>query len=158
MLALNAHTCNCVLPHRKNSKHTRDSFRGKCSMNVPSFFTATAYRSEELFRTPTPLQPSPPILFYIRGSREWNFFRKTFPWQLLSPYVLPNFYVVKIFVLKYFRRMSTLRTFFNTKIFPTKISHNKNFHYMEIIQLYVLIVFNLVVHSIYQIKNPCQHF
>ena len=34
------------------------------------------------FRTPTPLQPSPPMLFYIRGSRECNLFRKTFPWQL----------------------------------------------------------------------------
>ena len=33
----------------------------------------------------------------------------------------------KIFVLKYFRRTSTLRKFFNTKIFPTKISYNENF-------------------------------
>ena len=33
----------------------------------------------------------------------------------------------KNFVLKYFRRTSTLRKFFNTKIFPTKISYNKNF-------------------------------
>ena len=30
-------------------------------------------------------------------------------------------------MLKYFHRMSTLRKFFNTKIFPTKISYNKNF-------------------------------
>ena len=96
VLALDAHTCDCVLPRRKNSEHTCDSFRGKCSMIVPSFFTATAYRSEEFLGTPTPLQPSLPILFYIRGSRECNFFRKTFPWQLLSPYVLPDFYIVKL--------------------------------------------------------------
>ena len=51
------------------------------------------------------------------------------------------------FMLKYFRRMSTLQAFFNTKVFPTKISYNENFRYIEIIQLYVLIVFNLVVHS-----------
>ena len=75
-----------------------------------------------------------------------QFLSKNFS-MALSPYVLPDFYVVKIFVLKYFCRMSTLRTFFNTKIFPTKISYNENFRYMEIIQLYVLIVFNLVVHS-----------
>ena len=66
-------------------------------MIVPSFFTATAYRSEEFLGTPTPFQPLPPILFYIyiRGTRKCNFFRRTFPWQLLSPYVLPDFYVVK---------------------------------------------------------------
>ena len=33
----------------------------------------------------------------------------------------------KIFVLKYFRRTSTLRKFLNTKIFLTKISRNENF-------------------------------
>ena len=65
--------------------------------------------------------------FYIRGSCECNFFQKTLPWQLLSPYVLPDFYVVKIFVLKYFCRTPTLRKFFNTKIYPTKISYNENF-------------------------------
>ena len=68
----------------------------------------------------TPLQPSPPILFYIRGSHECNFFRKTFPWQLISVRY-SQLLSCKIFVLKYFRRTSTLRKFFNTKIFPTKI-------------------------------------
>ena len=33
----------------------------------------------------------------------------------------------KIFVLKYVCRTSTLRKFFNTKIFPMKISYNENF-------------------------------
>ena len=90
---------------------------------------------------PTPLQPSlfhtctnasPTIgahTFFtvaIRGSRECNFFRKTFPWQLLSVRS-SRLLCCKIFVLKYFHRMSTLRKFFNTKIFPTKISYNKNF-------------------------------
>ena len=90
-----SHLRLCTSPSQKPSEHTRDRFRGKCSVIVSSFFTATAYRSEEFLGAPTPLQPSPPILFYIRGSRECNFFRKTFPWQLLSPYVLPDFYVIK---------------------------------------------------------------
>ena len=86
-----------------------------------------------------------------------NFFHKTLPWQLLSLYVLPNFtptlaclymsfspcvlvpreswlryniiykhYVVK-FLLKYFRRTSTLRTFLTLQISPRKILYNKNF-------------------------------
>ena len=43
----------------------------------------------------------------------------------------------KIFVLKYFRRTSTLRKFFNTKIFPTKISYNENFPiYGSVCELY----------------------
>ena len=127
MLTLDAHTCDCVHPRRKNSEHTHDSFRGKRSMTVPSFFTATAYRSEEFLGslcTPTPFQPSLPIHFYIRGSRECNFFKKTFPWQLLSS---SRLLCCKIFVLKYFRRTSTLRKIFNTKIFPMKTSYNKSF-------------------------------
>ena len=36
-------------------------------------------------------------------------------------------YVVKIFMLIYFCRPSTLRKLFNMKIFPTKISYNENF-------------------------------
>ena len=35
-----------VPPRHKNFKHTRDTFRGKCPMIVPSFFVATAYRLE----------------------------------------------------------------------------------------------------------------
>ena len=58
--------------------------------------------------------------FYIHGSRECIVFRKTFPWQLLSPYVLLDFYVVKIFVLKYFRRTSTYENFSTRKFFQRK--------------------------------------
>ena len=133
MLALDTHIWDCVLPRHKNSEHTCNSFRGKCSVIVPSFFTVTAYRSEEflptfwaLFRTPMPLQPSPPILFYIRGSRKCNFFQKTSTAVTLS---VRSFRLLcwKISMLKYFRRMSTLRKFFNTKIYLTKILYNENF-------------------------------
>ena len=45
-------------------------------------------RFRALFRTPTTLQPPPPILLYTRGSLEYNIsFRKSLPWQLLSLYV-----------------------------------------------------------------------
>ena len=129
MLALDAHTCDCVLPRRKNSEHTRDSFRGKCSMIVPSFFTATVYRSEEFLGSLShtkPLQPSPLILFYIRGSRKCNFLQKIFPWQLLSPYVLPDFYIVKfscwnVFVGRRLYENFSTRKFFQRKFHITKI-------------------------------------
>ena len=40
-------TVHSIVPLlRKNSEHTRDTFRDKCPMIVPSFFTATTYRSE----------------------------------------------------------------------------------------------------------------
>ena len=43
---------------------------------------------QALFRTPTTLQLPPHILLYIRGSLKYNIsFRKSLPWQLLSPYV-----------------------------------------------------------------------
>ena len=46
-------TVHSIVPHRrKNSKHTRDTFRGKCPMIVPSLFTATAYRSEAFSGSP----------------------------------------------------------------------------------------------------------
>ena len=68
-------------------------------MIVPSFSTATAYRSEESLGSLSHTNASPTVtahtFFYICGSRECNFFRKIFPWQLLSPYVLPDFYVAK---------------------------------------------------------------
>ena len=102
-----------------------------------------------LFRTPMTLQPPPPILLYIRGSLEYNnSLQITLSWQLLSPlHFLPpalaclslcactawkpitllQTLCCKIFVLKYFRRTSTLQKVFNTNIFPTKISYNKNF-------------------------------
>ena len=134
MLAPDAHCCDCVLPRCKNSEHTRDSFRGKCSTIVPSFFTATAYRSEEILGSLSHVHQClsnrwRPYFFTvaIRGSRECNFFRKTFPWQLLSPYVLPDFYVVKfscwnIFVgCRPYKNFST-RKFFQWKFHITKIS------------------------------------
>ena len=126
VLALDAYTCDCVLPRRKNSEHSRESFRGKCPMIVHSFFTATAYRSEVfgLSRTSATLQPSPPILFIYVVVAHAISFEKLFH----DSYSLRAFFptsVVKIFVLKYFRRTSTLRRFFNTKIFTTKISCNE---------------------------------
>ena len=74
-----------VLHRRKNSEHTRDTFRGKCPMIVPSFFTATAYRSEAFSGSLWHTNDSPTtasILLYIRGS-----LGKSFRQQLLSPYV-----------------------------------------------------------------------
>ena len=98
---------------------------------------------QDVFHTPTTLQLMSTILLCICGSLEYNnSFRKTLPWKLLSPYVLPpalgcfSLYVhmprerrlcCKNFVLKYFHGLSTLRKIFNTKIFPTKISYNKTF-------------------------------
>ena len=104
-----------------------------------------------LFRTPTTLQPLPPIRLYIRGSLEYNIsFQKTLPWQLLSLYVSSpcssyihyyKRYLVKFFLkwnifigCRPYEKFST-RKFFktkyfcrtstlrNTKIFPTKISY-----------------------------------
>ena len=100
-------TCSCLaltlatvyFPVAKTTNTHATAFdRGKCSMIVPSFFTATAYRSEGFLGSLSHTNASPAVAahtFYIRGSRECNFFRKTFPWQLLSPYVLPDFCVVK---------------------------------------------------------------
>ena len=100
-----------VPPRRKDSEHPPDTFRGKCPMIAPSFFIATAHRSDTRYvfglsfahqrhSNPAP----PPILIYIRGSLEC--FWKTLPWQLLSP-----LYVVKD-VEFYFSR----RKFYITKI------------------------------------------
>ena len=66
-------------------------------MIVSSFFTATAYRSEEFglsFAHQRLSNSRRPSFYYIRGSRECNFFRKT-AWQLLSLYVLPDSNVAK---------------------------------------------------------------
>ena len=63
-----------VTHHRKNSEHTRDTFRGKCPMIVPSFFTATAYRSEAFSGSLSHTNDSPTttsILLYIHGSLEY---------------------------------------------------------------------------------------
>ena len=75
-----------------------------------------------LFCTPTPLQPSPPILFYIRGSHKCDFFRKTFTMAVTLSVCSSPLLCCKIIVLKYFRRTSTLRKFFQRKFHITKIS------------------------------------
>ena len=67
-----------VLHRRKNSEHTRDTFRGKCPMIVPLFFTATAYRSEAFSGSLSHTNDSPTtasIFLYIQCSkaREVNF-------------------------------------------------------------------------------------
>ena len=60
-----AHTCNCVLPRHKNSEHTRNSFRGKCPIIVPSFFTATAYRLEDFSHTNASNRCRPYFFIYV---------------------------------------------------------------------------------------------
>ena len=75
-----------VTPHCKNCEHTRYTFRGRCPMIVPSFFVATAYRSKAFSDSLSHTNDSPTA--DIRGSLEYsNSFRKTLPWQLLSPYI-----------------------------------------------------------------------
>ena len=74
-----------VLHRRKNSEHTRDTFRCKCPMTVPSFFTATAYRPEAFSGSLSHTNDSPTttsILLYIRGS-----LGKSFRQQLPSAHV-----------------------------------------------------------------------
>ena len=73
--------------------NTQDSFRGKCPMVVP--FSQPQHidqkRFQALFRTPTPLQ-LPPHILYMRGTTpQMQQFLKTLPWQLLSSYSLPDF-------------------------------------------------------------------
>ena len=70
-----------VPPRRKNSEHTRNTFRGKCHMIVP--FSQPQRIDRKCFRapfhTPTTLQPPLAIFFYMRGSLKYNhFFRKLF--------------------------------------------------------------------------------
>ena len=135
MLVLDAHTCDCVLPRCKNSKHSSDSFWGKCSMIVPLFFTALAYWSEEFLGYLSHINASPtvpPILFYMCGSRECSFFRKTFPWQLLSPYVLSDFYVVKLSCWNIYVGRRPYENFSARKFFRRK------FHIMKIFRFTVL--------------------
>ena len=130
--------CYCTfystLPSQKQRTHSRYLSR-QMSYDSSFLFTATAYRSEAFSGFLSHTNDSPTtasILLYIRSSHEY--LSKSFPRQLLSPYVsslrssLPlQTLCYKIFVLKYFRRTPTLRKFFNTKIFPTKISYNENF-------------------------------
>ena len=100
-----------------------------------SFFTATTCRLEAFWAlSQTNDSPSPPpIPLYIRGSLEYNSFRKTRPRQLpfsVRFFTLPRksrlqMLCCKIFVLKYFRRTSTLRKFSTRKFFQRKFHITK---------------------------------
>ena len=95
-----------VPPRRKNSEHTCGTFRPKCPMIV-AFSQPHRKCFQDLFRTPTTLQPPSTILLHIRGSLKYNnSFRKTLPWQLLSPYVLPP--ALACFSLRAARKLITL--------------------------------------------------
>ena len=83
-------------------------------MSYKSYFSHSVSRFCALFCTPTPLQLSPAILIYIHGSYKYNSFR--YFSMAVSLSVRSSRLCCKIFVLKYFRRMSTLQKFFNTKI------------------------------------------
>ena len=112
------------------------------SFVFPWFFTATAYRSEGFLGSLSHTNASPAVAthtFYISGSCECNFFRNTFPWQLLSPYVLevPNFCVVKfsccnIFVGSTSYENISTRKFFERKFHITKISRFTVFTHVHI--------------------------
>ena len=69
-------------------------------MIVPSFFTATAYRSEDFLDSLSHTNASNrrrPYFFYIRGSREYNSFQKntSMAVTLSIRSSIPDFYVVK---------------------------------------------------------------
>ena len=182
ILCMRHSTCSpstLILPRRKNSEHSRDSFRGKCSMIVSLFFTATAYRSEEFLGSLSHTNASPTVAAQtlLCFTSSFPFFSVSFVQTLcVQSFILCCTYILlviflfiyiakknkklfiyvvavnaisfeklfhgsyslrtffptcvvncKIFVLKYFRKTSILRKFFNTKIFPTKISYNENF-------------------------------
>ena len=66
-------TVHSIVPPRR--EHTRDTFQGKCPMIVPSFFTATAYRSEAFSGSLSHTNESPTtasILLCIRGNLEYR--------------------------------------------------------------------------------------
>ena len=120
-----------------------------------SFFTATAYRyrleafSGSLSHTNnSPTTAS--LYFFIHGSLKYNnSFRKLFHGgyflhTFLSPALaclslrtktdtLLQVLCCKIFVLKYLRRTSTLRKFYNTKFCPMKNSYNPNLRYSSLV-------------------------
>ena len=132
------------LPLQELRTHPRYLSR-QISHDSPFFFRGHSVSFSDSLSHTNDSPTAASLYFFIRGSLEYsNSFRKTLPWQLLSPYVssprssLPYVHVPREsrsryykhyvkFLLKYFRRTSTLRKFFNTKIFPTKISYSKNF-------------------------------
>ena len=98
-------------------------------MIVSSFFTATAYRSEEFGLSFAHQRLSnrrrPYFFIYVVAANVISFEKLSMAVTLSVR--SSRLLCCKIFVLKNFRRTSTLRKFFNTKIFPTKISYNENF-------------------------------
>ena len=115
-----------------------------------SFFTATAYRSEAFSGSLSHTNNSPTAAsktcLYAWQPQIQPFLSKSLPWRFLHMFLPPDLACLslcacaarkpimllqmlcrKIFVLKYFRKMLALQKFFNTKIFPTKISYNENF-------------------------------
>ena len=102
-------------------------------MIVPLFFTATAYRSEEFLGSLSHIahiNASPTVAahtFQPQWQPRMQFLSKNFSMAVTLSVRSSRLLCCKIFVLKYFHRTSTLRKFFNTKIFPTKISYNENF-------------------------------
>ena len=92
------------------------------SMIVPSFFTATAYRS--VFGLPfahkcLSNRRHPHFFIYVVAANAISL-KKTFPWQLLPPYVLPDFkFRVEIFL---------------EDVDPTKSFQHKNFFNVNFIE------------------------
>ena len=107
-------------------------------MIVRSFFTATAYRSEafsgSLSHTNNFPTAASHILLYTWQPRIQFLLKNSSMAVIFSMRFFPCFIATllqmlccKIFTLKYFRRTSTLRNFFNTKIVPPKILYNEIF-------------------------------
>ena len=102
MLALDARTCDCVPPRRIGSVFVL-SFAHQCLSN----------------------RRRPYLFIYVVATNRIPF--ENFSMAVSLSVRSFRLLCCKIFVLKYFRRTSTLRKFFNTKIFLTKISYNENF-------------------------------
>ena len=82
--------CYCTfystLPSQ-NSEHTRDTFRGKCPMIVPSFFTAIPYQLEAFSGSLSHTNDSSTTASIHKYMVALNTLQKSFPQQLLSLYV-----------------------------------------------------------------------
>ena len=73
LVPMTVHSIVAISPSQK--QRTQPRYLSRQMSYDSSSFTATAYRSEAfsaLFRTPTTLQPPPPILHHVRGSLEYN--------------------------------------------------------------------------------------